>query len=212
MTTLHTISGIQARIFHLPNRPPFMMAADLAEVYETAPKRLNEAVKRNPDRFPADFAFYLTEEEEAAMWPQFAASSSKKRDDLRLRVFTHAGANALSGVLKTPIAASMSVAVHRAFAAMEQKALDDVTFLLTKLQSEATRRKPTRFQVIDGLRAGYDFETIARMGNASKPKLAIAANECLALGLITALPKGTPALTPVRHSDNADQLPLPLTA
>jgi hypothetical protein len=203
MNTLSTISCIQARIFHLPNRPPFMTAGDLAEVYMTVSKRIGEQVKRNPARFPEDFAFYLTEAEEH-MWSQTATTSAKKRDDMRLLVFTHAGANALSGVLRTPVATEISVAIHRAFAAMEQKALGDVTFILNKLQSEAGRSKPTRVQLLDGIRAGYSFKTIARMGNASKPKLALVAHECLALGLIVALPEGTPALIPVKRAAQTD--------
>jgi hypothetical protein len=40
-----------------------MLDRDLAEMYEVSKKRLNEQVKRNPDRFPIDFIFQLTEEE-----------------------------------------------------------------------------------------------------------------------------------------------------
>ena len=40
-----------------------MLDRDLAEMYGVSKKRLNEQVKRNPDRFPVDFMFQLTEEE-----------------------------------------------------------------------------------------------------------------------------------------------------
>lgn len=194
MTTLATVSGIQARIFTLPNRSPFMIAADLAEVYGTSAKALNQAVSRNPERFPEDFAFYLTEAEEDQMWSQIVTTSLKKRDDFRLRAYTHAGAYALSAVLKTPIAAIVSVTIHRAFAAMEAAALADANAMLVKLRIEAMKRSPIRVQAIEGARQGMDFETIWRQGNPSRWKVAGALREVHALGLIERLPSGMPAL------------------
>jgi ORF6N domain len=76
MNTLFDIAGVRARIFHLPNRPAFMIGNDLAEVYGSSPKRINEAVSRNPDRFPEDFAFELTEAEMQVLVTQNAASKS----------------------------------------------------------------------------------------------------------------------------------------
>ena len=52
-----------------------MLDADLAELYEVETKRLNEQVKRNPGRFPADFLFQLSTEEFANLKSQFATSS-----------------------------------------------------------------------------------------------------------------------------------------
>lgn len=52
-----------------------MLDADLSELYGVTTKRLNEQVKRNTDRFPADFAFQLTSEEWANLKSQFATSS-----------------------------------------------------------------------------------------------------------------------------------------
>ncbi len=53
-----------------------MVDADLAELYGVVTRRLNEQVRRNNDRFPADFAFVLTEEEFANLKSQNATSSS----------------------------------------------------------------------------------------------------------------------------------------
>ncbi len=52
-----------------------MLDADLAEVYGAPTKRLNEAVKRNAERFPADFMFQLTREEVANLRSQTVTSS-----------------------------------------------------------------------------------------------------------------------------------------
>ena len=52
-----------------------MLDSDLAELYQVPTKRLNEQVKRNIDRFPADFMFQLTEDELKNLMSQFATSS-----------------------------------------------------------------------------------------------------------------------------------------
>jgi hypothetical protein len=194
MTTLETVSGIRARIFTLPGRPPFMIAADLAEAYGTIPKALNQAVNRNAERFPEDFCFTFTEAETEVLKSQNVTSPKANR---ALPVgFTHAGALMLSAVLKTPVAAEVSVTIHRAFAAMEQAALDEVRYMLVKLRTEEVKRRPIRLQVQAGMAAGLDFEGIWRMGTASKARVAQAARECLALGLIDRLPEGMPGMQP----------------
>lgn len=199
---LPTMATVQARIFNLLGRPPFMTAHDLAEFYQTNTKNLIRQMRRNIGRFPDDFIFEMTSAEIDNLVSQNGAPNRVNRGVLI--GFTKEGALQLSSVLTGAVADAVSVTIIRAFAAMEQKALDDVTFILNKLQSEAGRSKPTRVQLLDGIRAGYSFETIARMGNASKPKLALVANECLALGLIAALPEGTPALAPVKTAAQMD--------
>ncbi len=192
MNTLSSITGIAARIFELPGREPIMLAADLAEAYGTQTDRVTEQVRRNPDRFPEDFTFRLTEAELEILKPQNAVSNKANRA-LPL-VFTHAGALALSGVLKTPVAAEVSVIIHRAFAAMEKRALDETRFILMKLQSEVSRRKPIRVLVMDSSRQGLSFQAMWELASYSKPQLAKAVRECFALGLIEQMPAGTPVM------------------
>lgn len=194
MLTLMTVAGRQARIFTLPNRPDFMLAADLATVYGTEPKRLAEAVKRNPERFPDDFCFRLTEQEEEAMWSQIATTSARKRDDLRPLAFTHIGAYALSGVLKTEVAAAVSVEVHRAFAAMERAQMEAADAMLFKLRTEQMRAKPIRVLIVEAVRAGLPMEAIRRTSSYPRWRLEDAARECLATGLIDRLPEGMETL------------------
>lgn len=203
MTTLFDVSGIQARIFTLPNRAPFLISPDLAEVYGTSVKALNQAVSRNPERFPEDFMFTLTEAETEALRSQnVTANTVSTKVRYAPVVFTHAGALMLSAVLKTPTAALVSVIVHRAFAAIEQATLSEVRYLLVKLRHEETSRKRIRQQVVAGMTAGHSFDGIKRMGNYSGPQLAMAIRECLALGLIDRLPKGMPAMQPDLFGDN----------
>jgi len=49
-----------------------MLDSDLAQLYGVTTKRLNEQVKRNPDRFPSDFVYQLTREEKDLLRSQFA--------------------------------------------------------------------------------------------------------------------------------------------
>jgi hypothetical protein len=62
-----------------------ILDSDLARLYGVTTKRLNEQVKRNKERFPADFAFRLTADETKALRSQFATSSSQEADPQSLR-------------------------------------------------------------------------------------------------------------------------------
>jgi hypothetical protein len=76
--TLPTLDTIQSRIIELPGRPPLMLAADLAAFYGVAPKRISEAMKRNPDRFPPDFFVYLSEDEASLLRSQNVKATEGK--------------------------------------------------------------------------------------------------------------------------------------
>lgn len=195
MTTLANISGIRARIYTLPGRPPFMTSADLATVYGTTVKALNRAVQRNPKRFPEDFAFRLTADEEAERWSQSGTTSPGKRTDVAPLVYTHGGANALSGVLRTPVADEMSVAVHRAFTEMERAALADANRMLAKFRGHAILHKRIYGWVRHALAEGWTIDQLAAATSAhlSRPKLESAARELLATGAIDRLPQGMQA-------------------
>lgn len=98
-----------------------MLDSDLAEVYKVETRVLNQAVKRNLKRFPADFVFQLedTEVEELRNSSQFVMSSSKHRGArYRPYVFTEHGAVMLASVLNSPTAVEASIVVVRAFVKM----------------------------------------------------------------------------------------------
>ncbi len=80
-----------------------MIDSDLAEVYGVTTKRLNEQVKRNMERFPADFMFTLTGKEFDNLKSQIATSSWGGRRKLPY-VFTEFGALMLATVLNSPVA------------------------------------------------------------------------------------------------------------
>lgn len=114
-----TVKDIREKIVNLPNRPPAMLAQDVAEIYGVKAKYVNRAVKRNQDRFPADFCFRLTKEE----WANLRSQNVTLNEINYLPwAFTRFGANQLSTVLKSPIADARSVQIMRAFSAMEEAA------------------------------------------------------------------------------------------
>ena len=91
-----------------------MLDSDLAVIYGTDTRRLNEQVRRNLDRFPEDFGFALSSEEHENLMSQIATSSHGGRRK-RPWAFTEHGAVMLASVLHTPRAVRASLEVVRAF-------------------------------------------------------------------------------------------------
>jgi len=116
---------------HLVRGQRVMLDSVLAEIYGVSTKRLNEQLKRNRKRFPADFAFQLTAQEFMNLKSQFATSSSDLRSQIATSsahggkrkapwVFTEHGAIMLASVLKSDIAIQASVRVVRAFVKLRE--------------------------------------------------------------------------------------------
>jgi len=98
-----------------------VLDADLAVLYGVTTGALNQAVKRNADRFPDDFMFRLTTEEGAYLKSQIVISNGwgGRRRSLPL-AFTEQGVAMLSGVLNSPRAVKVNVAIIRAFVRMRE--------------------------------------------------------------------------------------------
>ena len=102
-----------------------MLDSDLARLYQckNGTKVINQAVKRNPNRFPEDFCFQLTREEYENLKSQFVTSSSGG-DYGGVRklpyVFTEHGVSMLSTVIKTEVAAEVSIRIIRTFIALKK--------------------------------------------------------------------------------------------
>jgi hypothetical protein len=119
-----------------------ILDADLATSYGVDTRRLNEQVRRNADRFPADFAFQLTVREFGNLMSQ-SATSSARWGGRRKRpvVFTEHGALMAASVLSSPKAVEMSIFVVRAFVRL-RSVLATHRDLATKLD-ELERRLST---------------------------------------------------------------------
>lgn len=92
-----------------------MLDSDLAELYQVTTMQLNQAVKRNIDRFPADFSFRLTQSEKAEVITNCDNLQKLKFSPHLPYAFTEHGVAMLSAVLKSKRAIEMSVFIVRAF-------------------------------------------------------------------------------------------------
>jgi ORF6N domain len=125
-----------------------VLDSDLARIYGVTTKRLNEQLRRNRKRFPADFAFQLSIEEYESLRSQFAtlnkgtSSSESKRSQtatLKFRrgqhrkyrpwVFTEHGALQVANILRSDRAIAMSVYVIRAFIELREKVATNAAIL-----------------------------------------------------------------------------------
>jgi ORF6N domain len=105
---------------------------DLSEIYGVTTKALNQAIKRNADRFPHDFAFFLNEGEKAQVVTNCDHLARLKFSPVLPRAFTEHGAIMAATVLNSPQAVQMSLFVVRAFIKM-RAALTDTRELALKL-------------------------------------------------------------------------------
>ncbi len=97
-----------------------MLDSDLAGLYEVPLKVLIQSVKRNLDRFPGDFMFQLTGEEEAILRSQFVTSSSWGGRRYPPYAFTEQGVAMLSSVLRSKRAVQVNIGIMRAFVRLRQ--------------------------------------------------------------------------------------------
>ncbi len=101
-----------------------MLDSDLAKIYhcKNGTKEINQAVKRNINRFPEEFCFQLSEDEYSLLKSQFVTSKNKGRGGVRKLpyVFTEHGVIMLSSVIKSDVAAKTNVAIINAFIKMKK--------------------------------------------------------------------------------------------
>jgi len=93
-----------------------MIDADLAVLYDVPTKRLKEQVKRNVERFPADFMFELTKNEKDELVANCDRLGQLKHSSINPLVFTEQGVSMLSSVLRSEKAIKINIEIMRAFA------------------------------------------------------------------------------------------------
>ena len=132
---------IQSRIYEVRGYK-VMLDFDLAEIYQVETRVLNQAVKRNIERFPEDFMFQLTQKEWKSMSSQFVMTSGYKRPKSAVPlVFTEHGVVMLSSVLKSEIAVKASILVVRAFVAIRQLVLHPPADRVAELEKQMQELK-----------------------------------------------------------------------
>ena len=97
-----------------------MLDIDLAELYGVPTKALNQAVKRNKDRFPPDFMFRLSKEEKAEVVTICDHLSNLRFSPMLPHAFTEHGILMLSSVLHSKRAVQVNIAIMRAFVRLRE--------------------------------------------------------------------------------------------
>ena len=116
-----SVEQIESRIFLIRGQK-VMLDEDLAALYEVEVKVLNQAVKRNLDRFPDDFMFQLTAEEALPLRSQIVTLKSGRGQHRKYSpyAFTEQGVAMLSSVLHSDRAIQVNIEIMRAFVRLRQ--------------------------------------------------------------------------------------------
>ena len=117
-----SVADIESRIFFIRGQK-VMLSMHLAELYEVAPKVLIQAVKRNSERFPADFMFQLTLQEFTNLKSQFVTSSWGGIRRAMPYAFTEQGVAMLSSVLNSTRAIQVNIQIMRTFTKLREMLL-----------------------------------------------------------------------------------------
>lgn len=129
-----------------------MLDSDLAELYGVPTGTLNQAVKRNPSRFPEDFMFQLTEDEIQSLLSQIGIANKKRggRHNPTYYVFTEQGVAMLSSVLRSEQAVQVNIAIMRAFVSLRGLLAsdDDLARRILHLEEKYDRQFATVFEAI----------------------------------------------------------------
>lgn len=126
---------IRSKIYEIRGQK-VMLDRDLAEMYGVETRALNQAVKRNSDRFPEDFMFQMSDEEMRNWKSQIVMTSSVKMGMRRNPyAFTELGVAMLSSVLASKTAIQVNIGIMRAFVAVRQMiAANPVALRLSTLE------------------------------------------------------------------------------
>ena len=94
---------------------PVIADADLANLYGVETKRVNEAVRNNPDKFPEDYMFVLSSEESAVLRSKFSSTKLSSKSRVLPKVFTEKGLYMLATILKSRSALNVTFAIIETF-------------------------------------------------------------------------------------------------
>ena len=95
-----------------------MLDTDLARLYQVETKRINEAVKNNPEKFPQRYSFVLEENEKKNLWSKYSTANISSKSRANPRVFTEQGVYMLATILKSKVATKVSISIMDTFVKM----------------------------------------------------------------------------------------------
>jgi hypothetical protein len=139
---------------HVLRGQKVMLSGDLAELYAVPVKVLNQAVKRQAARFPADFVFQLNAREFQNLKSQFVTSSWGGSRRARPYAFTEQGVAMLSSILNSPRAVKVNIAIMRAFVKLREtlESNRELARKFTQLERRVGKHDEEIAAIIDAIR------------------------------------------------------------
>lgn len=137
-----------------------MLDSDLAELYGIPTKALNQAVKRNKERFPDDFMFQLTPDEKTKVVTNCDRLKRLKFSSTLPYVFTEHGAVMLASVLNSPVAVDVSIQIVKTFIRLRELLASNKE--LAKKIEGLEKKYDTQFKIV--------FDAIRQLMTTPEPK------------------------------------------
>ena len=131
-------AAVQSRIIYVRNQP-VIVDADVAEIYGVETKRINEAVRNNPDKFPEDYMFVMSSDESRILRSKISTlekSGKGRHSKYNYKAFTEKGLYMLATILKSKQATAATFAIIETFAKVRYLKRE-----LKELHQEADKRK-----------------------------------------------------------------------
>ena len=170
--SLVTTDSVESRIL-LVRGHKIMLDRDLAELYGVETRALNQAVKRNKERFPSDFAFPLTRNEIARISQSVTSypGAGRLKFSKSVYAFTEQGVAMLSSVLRSKRAVLVNVEIMRAFVRLRGilASHKDLARRLDDLERKYDKRFAVVFRAIRGLMEAQEEPPKGRIGFQGKP-------------------------------------------
>jgi len=159
MKAIVPVEAIERKILLIRGQK-VMLDSDLADIYNVPTKVLNQAVKRNIDRFPNDFMFQLTKEEKDEVVTVCDHLRKLKFSPSLPNAFTEHGAIMVATILNSPIAVKTSIQVVRAFVRLREMIASHKG--LAKRLDELEKKYDAQFKVV--------FDAIRQLMTPPEPK------------------------------------------
>ena len=128
-------ASVQSRIIIVRDMP-VIVDADVAEIYGVETKRINEAVRNNPDRFPEGYMFVLSSDEFTDLRSKISTTKISTKSRALPKAFTEKGLYMLATILKSKQATAATFAIIETFAKVRYLKRE-----LKELHQEADKRK-----------------------------------------------------------------------
>lgn len=163
------ISILQAKI-HEVRGQKVILDFDLSELYDVQTKVLNQAVKRNLQRFPEDFMFQLTENEYESLRSQIVTLKENGRGKHKKYLpfaFTEQGIAMLSGILNSEVAINVNIAIMRTFVMIRRFAIEHKELNSKLLEMESKYEKQFRdiYEALNFIIKRDETETLQKERN-----------------------------------------------